>query len=176
MNQVEAVWMDSRLWGSYTATQQLNDADGSQHPTLKFMPILTVTSLVENLASLDQATNYSAERTEGPGSSSSFIILTKDNGSGIQVGYALFFYNNIPTAGRNKLRVSYTYGHNLPTSLLTQYATYRTAMRVIEIRAASGSFNINLDTGPWAEKYKQMKDWTEKADRDWPRPLQMAIL
>lgn len=143
--------MDADLLGSYTATDELNDVETVNDQEVfkpKFTPILTVTNLYRNKAALHDAVDYEL-LTEGPGDSTHFVIL-KAVVCGKLVGYALYIYDRHPGIGRNKVKITYTYGYNIDSKVLQEYATKKVALQVLEVWAASTAKAIDLKAGPWA--------------------------
>jgi hypothetical protein len=57
-------------------------------------------------------------------------------------GYALYFIDDEPPPGPKRLRMTYTYGHNIDANILGQYATLHAG--VLTLLAAMGS---NSPTG-----------------------------
>jgi len=98
-------------------------------------PILSITSLYKNDEALDDAPSWT-QLTEGPANNSSFILLK----SGIKgLGYALFFYDNYPSAGPKRLKVTYTYGWNVDSKILRDYCTLGVSVKVLEARMGTSS-------------------------------------
>jgi hypothetical protein len=96
---------------------------------LRHWPIISVTNLYENEAELDEAADW-VERTEGPGTNSSFIILKRDF-LGQYLGYALYFYDNFPEVGPQRLRVTYNWGFSSVPSLIEELSTVLAALKVL---------------------------------------------
>jgi hypothetical protein len=155
IQRVEAE-MDARRLGSYTSTDELVDADGSAFIQPSNLPIISVNSLYENEAEPYQAANYK-QRTEGPGEGTSFLIVRREF-AGKLLGIGLYFYDNVPKAGRARLKITYDYGFDFPSLLLEEYATKRVALEVLQVRAANESYNVNLAEGPQAALYRELKE------------------
>ena len=161
IKRVEAE-MDLRRLGSYTAEDELVDADGSNYIQPNNLPIISVQSLYENEADLDKPPNYK-QKLEGPGENTSFLIVKREF-AGKLLGVGLYFYGGAPKAGRARLKITYQYGFNFPKPLLEEYATKRVALEVLQIRAASETYNVNLAEGPLASLYRELKERVKQLD------------
>ena len=75
---------------------------------------------------------------EGPGTGTNFVILRRPTKNNVYVGYAIFLYGILPYTGRNRLRINYNYGWDLPQTILREYATLKVARKVLFARVMSG--------------------------------------
>jgi len=98
-------------------------------------PIISITTLSKNDEAPDDTASWDA-LTEGPADGSSFILLTTGNKAS---GYALWFYDNIPLAGPKRLKMTYTYGHNLNTEVLDRYSTLGVGIKVLQARRGTSA-------------------------------------
>lgn len=118
--------------------------------TLPFTPIITVVSgtVARNKAALDDTADWDA-LIEGPGDSTDFIILQRYGRGGKVVGYALHFYSSkIPEDGYQRLRATWTYGHNIDSDILRRWGMLKAAREVIRARLFSGQpMNVATYTG-----------------------------
>lgn len=105
-----------------------------------FVPIISITSLSRRTSALGSTASWES-LTEGYGDNStdSFITLKRKTHSGKLLGYAIYFYKNLPTPGFHRVKMTYQYGMDIPTEMLSQYATWLTCLRVL--LALSGSNN-----------------------------------
>lgn len=95
-------------------------------------PIISVTTLHKNDESIDSAPSWDA-LTEWDGSSGSTHFMLLQSGKR-DLGYALWMYDEPPTSGPKRLKMTYSYGHNVDTSILGEYCTYDVAIRVLQAR------------------------------------------
>lgn len=96
-------------------------------------PVVSISSLSKNDEDLEDAPVWDA-LTEGPASGSSFVLLQSDN-----LGYALFFYDNLPLPGLRRIRMTYNYGYNVSSKVLQEYCTLGVAVKVLEARRGTSS-------------------------------------
>uniref|UniRef100_A0A6M3KIP6 Uncharacterized protein n=1 Tax=viral metagenome TaxID=1070528 RepID=A0A6M3KIP6_9ZZZZ len=98
-------------------------------------PFISVTSLAKNDQALNDTPSWST-LTEGPADGSSFILLK----SGLKdLGYALYFYDNNPSAGPKRLKLTYTYGFNISSEILGEYCTLQVAVKVLQAKMGTSS-------------------------------------
>jgi len=209
IDEVEAM-IDAQLLGTYTATDVKIDVEptfayakntikwleevstyGYSEPRARivippYLPIISVTKLYRNTASLSQAENWE-ELVEGPGANTHFIVLKRRTKTGALLGFAFYIYDNIPTAGRERLKATYTYGWNLSTNILREYATLKVAEKVLTARVLSGEpVGIASYTGPDLQsfvntQYQAMLDYIERRtkeieERYFPNNIAIATL
>lgn len=98
-------------------------------------PILSITSLYKNDAAYDAAPSWE-ELDEWDGSSADTSFLLRQSGNK-QHGYVLIFYDNFPLSGPKRIKMTYSYGHNVSTNILSEYATKRVAINVLQARMGS---------------------------------------
>ena len=163
---------DARFLGSYTATDQLIDIDSELNYPAKgtiawleaiagagydevnagllippFKPLISVTALSRRTSGLTETAVWEL-LTEGPGSSASFIILKKATKTGQYLGNAIYFYQNEPYVGIGRVKMTYTYGWNLSTTIIGEWATLKVALKVFEALkeantpAGSGDYSL----------------------------------
>jgi hypothetical protein len=128
--------IDHKALGYYGVVGELTDANGTPYVYLNRQPIICITGLgiAVNLAEQDEATDYEY-RLEGPGANTHFNILRKAFGNKT-LGYTLYFYDDVPEAGTSRIFASYAYGWNMDWIILSEYATAKVAVRVIEYLSA----------------------------------------
>jgi hypothetical protein len=119
-----------------------------------YRPIITVTSgaFFKNDNSLSEAPNWElldCKDNVPAATDTDFTIIKKENHkTGNYDGIALYFYNEVPNAGSHTLSGGWTYGYNLDTKILREYATLKTCEKVILARLFSGQpMNIASYTG-----------------------------
>lgn len=96
-------------------------------------PIISISACAKNDEDPTNAASWDT-LTEGPGADSDFILLQ----SGLRdVGYALWFYDNEPMVGPKRLKMTYQYGRNVNSNILTEWATYATGVTVLQARKNS---------------------------------------
>jgi hypothetical protein len=91
-------------------------------------------------------------------------MVVKREFAGQLLGVGLHFYDNVPKAGRARLKITYSYGFNFPSALLEEYATKRVALEVLQVRAANEDYNVNLAEGPQAALYRELKERIRQLD------------
>ena len=162
-----SVWIDKKLLGNYSALNEYIDTDGTEFLFPRYYPIIGVSSLSVVDSDLDEAESLTA-LTQGPNVSGSSYMIMKDNISGMDLGYCIKFYADIPSAREAKVKISYSYGFNVDEAILSKYATEKVAMRILESWSANDQMNINLETGNWGSLYKALKQSTEEAEAEFP--------
>jgi len=100
-------------------------------------PLISITKLEKNDESYTSTPNW-VELTEGPGDGADFLLL---KGGKKQHGYALYFVDNPPRYGPKRLRINYTFGHNVNSSILKEYCTKLVAVNVLEARMGSNQID-----------------------------------
>jgi len=114
-----------------TGTLSFNMPSGSIIPLTNVKsPVIAVTSLATNDQDPSQTASWTT-RTEGPGSGSSWMLL---KGGDKDAAYAIWFYDNIPYAGPNRIKMTYTYGYNIDSDIISRYCTYAVGQMVLEAR------------------------------------------
>ena len=122
------------VYRARTGRLQINLGAGRVIPLANVkVPIISVSALAKNDESPMDAPSWDT-LTEGPADGSSWMLLT---GGDKALGYALWFYNDFPIEGPKRLRLTYTYGHNVDSSILGEYCAYGTAIKVLLARMAS---------------------------------------
>lgn len=96
---------------------------------LPHTPFISVANVQRNVVGYSQDPTWE-DLTEGPGSSSHFLIIRSPYKAGLR-GVALYFYNNIPSVGFQKLKLDYTWGYNLPETVLREYATCKASIMLL---------------------------------------------
>jgi len=147
---------DARNLGSYTATDQTVDvparldwpakntiawlyaitgkrfAEISNRVVIPpYLPIISITSLSRNTADYTAEPDWEA-LTEGPGSGDSYIILKRNTKTDQYLGFALYFYQNTPYTGYQKVKMTYSYGWNLSTDIIGEWCTLKVALKVLD--------------------------------------------
>lgn len=124
--------------------QGLPDGEMGRVAIPQFLPIVSVTSgsVYRNNADLSNAPSMELLvcKDNLPGASDTdFMMIKKVNHkTGNDDGIALYFYNNIPTAGRRRITAEWVYGYNIATKILREYATLKVCEKVILARLFSG--------------------------------------
>lgn len=138
-------------WLTSIANNNYEVLDVTNLITLPFTPIISITSLYRRTSSLG-ATDVFEELTEGRESTDSFIILKKRTKSNQYLGYALYFFNNTPYDGPQRIKCTYSYGLNLSTSIIGEWCTLKVALKVLDAIIAdstpigsSGYSDINMN-------------------------------
>jgi len=156
ITQIEAD-ADARALGNYTSTDELIDVI----PELSFpakntvawlesiasktyetvvteniialprIPIISVGSLSRRTSSLG-ATDAWEALTEGTTSGTSFIIIKRRTKTNQYLGFGLYFHNNKPTNGFQRLKVTYNYGWNLSTSIIGEWCALKVSLKVLD--------------------------------------------
>jgi len=154
IEEVEAD-IDARALGNYVATDQIVDVpahiDYPAKDTIAwleamgfsrwekvenrllippFTPIVSITSLYRRTTSETEAASWE-QLTEGPGVNTSFLLLKRRTKAGRYLGFAVYFYQNPPTVGYQRVKMTYNYGYNIPATILSDYATLRVARAVL---------------------------------------------
>jgi len=68
------------------------------------------------------------------GFANDFLVLKKQTKDGQELGFALYFFQNVPAAGVQRVRLSYYYGWNINRSVLRQYATTKTIIEILKAK------------------------------------------
>ena len=92
-------------------------------------PIISITSLYKNDEDLTDTPSWE-EFVEGPGDDSDFILLRSGRGNH---GYALYIYDDEPSSGPKRLKMTYTWGYNIDSDILADYPAYR-SRRIYSVR------------------------------------------
>jgi hypothetical protein len=95
-------------------------------------PIVSITSLAKNDSSPEAAPSWDA-LTGWDGSSSGTNYMLMKAGDR-QLGYAIWFYDDYPMQGLNRVKLNYTFGHNVDSEIIGQYCTYDVAIKVLMAR------------------------------------------
>lgn len=118
-----------------------------------------------------------------------FMILYDVNRkTGSRVGYAFYFYNDVPDSGRRRLRGTWVYGHNISGRILREYATLKVAEKALMARMnaaippniaayqAGSDINtfINVQTEAWLEYINGRTEEIER--RHFPVEVPIVVL
>jgi len=158
-----------------------------------YVPIVSVNSgtVSRNKASLNQAPDWELLKAKDnfpSDSDTDFMILYEvDKKTGKRLGFAFYFYNNIPEAGYRRLRGTWVYGHNVDSEILREYATLKVAEKVILARLFSAQpMNLASYTGGDMNTYVNTQfevqlEWIrqrigEIEKRHFPRDIPIAVL
>lgn len=174
ITEVEAD-VDARALGSYTLTDQLVDvqpklgypfrgtmawlrsiASGQLETTEygnkiapPFLPIISVASLSRRTSSLGSADVWEA-LTEGSGVGASYIILKRRTKTNQYLGFTLYFHQNAPYFGPQRIKMTYDYGWNLSTDIIGEWCTLKVSVKVLDaiMHATSpigaGSYSVDI--------------------------------
>lgn len=155
-----------------------------------YTPIITVLSgtLQRNKAALDQAEDWETLK-EGPGDDTDYVVLkTVNKRTQKEVGYAIFFYNRIPTAGRQRVRATWTYGYGVDSNILNEYVTLKAAEQVLLTRVmtaqpsgvaaytAGADLNTYVNTQYEAQLSYIRERVKEIEDKYFPRETPVGVL
>ena len=102
---------------------------GGKVVTLPHTPFISVTNVKRNTQGYEQAASWE-DLVEGPGSDTDFLIIKQPYRPGLR-GTALYFYRNAPYAGYQRLQLDYTWGYDLPETVLREYATNMVALKFL---------------------------------------------
>jgi len=104
-----------------------------------FVPIVEIFSgtLSRNNSSLTETADWDV-LSEGPGNDSDYVILRRRTRNNKYYGYAIYFYGDVPYSGRDRVRGTWSYGYNVDTQILQEYATLKVCEKVILARLMSG--------------------------------------
>lgn len=147
---------DAMALSSYTLTDQVIDViakvgapakntiawleqlSGQRYSNLKtsilippFTPIISIASLSRRTSGLTETAAWEA-LTEGPGASASWIILKKRTKSKQFLGFAIYFYQNEPSSGYGRVKMTYNYGWNLSTDIIGEWCTLKVALKALD--------------------------------------------
>lgn len=111
--------------------------------TLPHSPIISVDNVQRNLQGYQSDPDWE-DLTEGPASGSDFLIVKQKFRSGL-LGIGLYFYNNAPSSGYQRLKLDYTWGYNLPTKVLQEYATARVSLMLLYAKYMRKEPLFNVD-------------------------------
>ena len=102
-------------------------------------PIISVSNLAKNEASIGAAPVWEALTQWSDSAASDFMLLKSGRRD---AGYALYIYENIPSIqGPNRLKMTYLYGSNVPTAILSDYCTLDVAIRVLMVRMGTNEID-----------------------------------
>lgn len=149
-------------------------------------PIITVSNLWINEAELDETANWD-EQTEGPADNASFITL-KRTIRNKTLGYALYFFANLPLKGRARIKANLLWGWDMDTSILKRYATLKTSERVIINRMGTnnpdqlstftqgGGILQNYVPTAYDQRLRVIQSEIKDIERDLPGWVEVAML
>lgn len=143
-------------------------------PELK--PIIAVTSLSRRTSGLGATEAWEA-LTEGL--AEDYIILKARTKAGLR-GWGFYFFDNLPASGYQRIKATYTYGLGLPDNILSPYATWKVALRVLMALAQTsnpssltqfvgGDLQTYVPTqykAKWDELIRKIEKW----ELDWISP------
>jgi len=126
-----------------TATDELIDADGTNEVYTKYRPIIAVSACTVDEAGLgnDSSPNWVA-RTEGRTTSTDFVLYT-DEGK-------LYFYTDVPSVGKQNVKITYTYGYAATPKHVEELATLLVTRMIVKARLADNVYSSqdNIQVGP----------------------------
>lgn len=142
------------------------------YPDLK--PIVAVSAVYRRTSGLGATEVWSA-LTEGL--ANDFVILKASTKGGL-LGYAFYFFDNLPSVGIQRVKATYTYGLDLSTAVLSEYATWKACLRVLfalsntssptGTRQFVGGLQAYVPT-QYAAKMTQLIERITKWELDWIR-------
>jgi len=156
ITQVEAD-VDARCLGNYTSTDELvdvapvltyparntvawlraiaaggyEDIVSSNIIPLPRIPIISVGTLSRRTSSLGETDVWEA-LTEGSGSGKSFIIIKSRTKTNQYLGFGLYFHDNRPYDGFQRLKVTYNYGWSLSTSIIGEWCSLKVSLKTLD--------------------------------------------
>jgi hypothetical protein len=111
------------------------------------------------------------------GLANDFIILKGRTKAGLR-GYAFYFFEDLPAPGYHRVKATYTYGLGLDTDILSEYATWKVALRVLFAKSGTsdpsgvhqfvGGIQSYVST-QYREKATQLLDRITKWESQWKR-------
>jgi len=181
--------IDSKEWGRYTQVDEYVDAS---HEIVSFQWMYTgffaqifypqhtnIVRIIEaryNVSGSPSGNPSWKKVEEGPAEGSSFVQLRKAVLKE-QLGYALLFYNNTPSPGPLRLKLTYEYGMNIDSALLQEYVGKIAGMSTLLALASSENVNINTDKGPYAALYKSFEMRTDHiVENIFPKKVRKAYI
>lgn len=185
--------LPQNTYGQNTVSTQdtgIPEADEGVVVVPPFTPIITIFSgtLSRNTASLDDTESWEVLK-EGPGDNTDFIVLKQKTRNNRYYGYALFFYGDAPYAGKESLRATWSYGYNINSPILREYAMLKVAEKVILGRLMSGqpmnvaTYTAGADLNTYVNvqfeaQLAYIKDRCAEIEKNhWPRkPIPVAFL
>ena len=172
-------------WLSSIANDTNEVIDVNNVIVLPFLPIVSVTSLSRRTSSLGSTDVWEA-LTEGRESTNSYIILKKRTKSNQYLGFALYFFNNVPYDGVQRIKATYNYGWNLSTDIIGEWCTLKVALKVLDAvindstpigSSQYGDMNINVSINPEQRRKDIILRIKEIEDKYFPsRKLGIALL
>lgn len=140
--------------------------------TLPNVPFISVDNVQRNIRGYKQDTVWE-DLTEGPGTGSDFLIVKRQFRAGLR-GVSLFFYNNVPQSGYQRLKLDYVWGFDLPEKVLREYATDRVAVMFLfsKYLRKEPLFDINVagfrsQLNPFTDVHQTILDRIEEIEYDW---------
>jgi len=120
------------------------------------------------------------------GLANEFLILRKKTKTGQNLGFALYFFQDAPTAGLSMLRLSYYYGWAIDLRILRKYATLKSAIEVLRMKQGAseptglsqfrgGDFQTFVSSN-YDERIEAMKAEIERIEEDYlPEETGLAV-
>jgi len=148
---------DARALGSYTLTDQYIDVPpelgvpskdtiawfrslaSGRHPPIAiknivvppYTPIVSIASLSRRTSALGSTDAWEA-LTEGRESGNSFIILKRRTKTNQYLGFGLYFHQNNPSHGPERIKMTYNYGWNLSTTIIGEWCALKVSLKVLD--------------------------------------------
>jgi hypothetical protein len=139
---------------------------------LPHTPFISVESLHRNQHGYQQAEDWD-ELTEGPGTDSDFLIIQRRYKAGLR-GVGLYFYNNCPMAGYRKMKINYTWGLNLPETVLRDYATCKVGLMLLYAKYTRKEPFLDMTVAglrtklnPFTKAHEFLIEKIEKIENEW---------
>lgn len=121
-----------------TVTDEIIDSNGQSWFRLPKRPIISVESFYVDKAGLGSSNSPDWEaRTEGRTSSDDFVVY-KDEGY-------LYFFNDVPSAGKANCKVSYTYGYSTVPKEVEYLSTLLVVREILKARLADNAYSSQDD-------------------------------
>ena len=118
-------------WLRAIASGGYEDIVASNIIALPRTPIISITTLNRRTSSLGSTDVWEA-LTEGSGSGKSFIIIKSRSKTNQYLGFGLYFHDNRPYDGFQRIKVTYNYGWNLSTSIIGEWVTLKVSLKVLD--------------------------------------------
>jgi len=98
-------------------------------------PIISITSLYKNDEAAGDAPSWTQlVEWNGTLGSTDFMLLKSGRR---RTGYALYIYENTPYSGPNRLKMTYSYGYNVPSDILRNWTTLAVGIQCLIERMGS---------------------------------------
>ena len=121
----------------YTYRNEYLEGTGGLYVIPPKTPIITISNLWVNESDPGSTASWTAH-TEGPASGASFVVLRAQCRNKL-LGYALYFFEDIPDVGRSRIKMNILWGWDMDTSILKRYATLKAGERVLQAKMSTNA-------------------------------------